>query len=305
MNSEQLAIKHEPWAYLQLMRPANIITAWADILAGVAASGLIDWQGSLDDVLIPLIGLILATTGLYGGGIVFNDYFDANLDEKERPERPIPSRRASRQGAASLGIFLLFFGIFAAFWVSLTSGLIAIVVAMAALIYDMWGKHLSIIGPINMGLCRAGNLMLGVSILPVMLSERWFIGLFPLFYIGAITGISRGEVEGGDRRTGILALVLLTFVFIGILLIAGLLQGKLWVTLPFVLLLISRVVPAFVDATCDPRAEMIQKAVKSGIISLIIVNAAISASFTGLEYGLFVLALLPLSLGLGKLFAVT
>ena len=28
-------------AYLQLMRPANIITAWADILAGFAASGAV------------------------------------------------------------------------------------------------------------------------------------------------------------------------------------------------------------------------------------------------------------------------
>ncbi|NER97126.1 MAG: polyprenyltransferase, partial [Symploca sp. SIO1B1] len=40
MNSASL--KSQPlWAYLQLMRPANIITAWADILAGYAASGLV------------------------------------------------------------------------------------------------------------------------------------------------------------------------------------------------------------------------------------------------------------------------
>ncbi|MEM9906711.1 MAG: polyprenyltransferase, partial [Cyanobacteria bacterium P01_D01_bin.44] len=28
------------WAYLQMMRPANILTAWADILLGYAASGV-------------------------------------------------------------------------------------------------------------------------------------------------------------------------------------------------------------------------------------------------------------------------
>ena len=27
------------WAYLQLMRPANIVTAWADIFTGFVASG--------------------------------------------------------------------------------------------------------------------------------------------------------------------------------------------------------------------------------------------------------------------------
>ncbi|NEP43227.1 MAG: UbiA family prenyltransferase, partial [Okeania sp. SIO2H7] len=76
------------WAYLQLMRPANIITAHADILVGYAASGATDPYR--------LGWLLLATTGLYGDGVVFNDVFDAELDAIERPERPIPSDRASR-----------------------------------------------------------------------------------------------------------------------------------------------------------------------------------------------------------------
>jgi 4-hydroxybenzoate polyprenyltransferase len=67
----------------RLMRPANIVTAYADILAGYAAVGATDHRA---------LGLLMiATTGLYGGVVVFNDVFDAKLDAVERPERPIPS----------------------------------------------------------------------------------------------------------------------------------------------------------------------------------------------------------------------
>ena len=62
------------------MRPANIVTAHADILAGYAAAGATNG--------VHLVLLLAATTGLYGGGVVFNDVFDAKLDAMERPERP-------------------------------------------------------------------------------------------------------------------------------------------------------------------------------------------------------------------------
>src|SRR5690606_33216233 len=94
-------------AHLRLMRPANIITAIADILAGFAVSGaavqlLSPGNEESMNLWIPLMWLILATIGLYGGGVVFNDVFDAELDKKERPERPIPSGRASVRSASIL-----------------------------------------------------------------------------------------------------------------------------------------------------------------------------------------------------------
>lgn len=165
------------WAYLQIMRPANIITAWADILTGFAASGAV--------LEVSLAWLILATTGLYGGGVVFNDVFDAQLDAIERPERPIPTGKASVIGATVLGIVLLTIGIVAAAQVSLLSAVIAAFVAMGALIYDAWNKHNAIASPINMGLCRGGNLLLGVSATPVIVSERWFLALIPIFRVNS------------------------------------------------------------------------------------------------------------------------
>lgn len=291
------------WPYLQLMRPANIITAWADILAGFTAAGIFiipdnsNWSS--------LAWLLLATTGLYGGGVVFNDVFDAELDAKERPERPIPSGRASLTGAIYVGSLLLILGILAAAQVSQLSFFLATGVALSALLYDAWGKHHALISPLNMGLCRAGNLLLGVSVVPQLLNERWYLALIPLVYIAAITAMARGEVHGGKSSTGVLALGMLAVV-LGSLLILGISHNySILSALPFWVLFAIRVLPSWVQATQAPQADLIRKAIKAGIISLILLNATLAAGFAGPINGLLVLSLLPLSLILARRFAVT
>jgi len=296
------------WAYLQLMRPANILTAWADIGVGYAAAGGVDALTSSNFAggsLAPLGWLVLATSGLYGGGVVFNDVFDAELDRVERPERPIPSGRASVSGAALVGMALLLGGILAAAQVSRVSAGIATAVAIAALTYDALGKHQGLLGPLNMGLCRGGNWLLGVSVVPAMLTERWFLALIPIAYIAAVTAVSQGEVEGGKRQTGVLAIALVGAVLTGVFGLTVLAAYR-WVwALPFAGLFAELVLPPFVKATQDPSAATVRQAVKSGVLSLIVLDAAIAAGFAGWPYGLGVLGLLPLSIALARLFAVT
>lgn len=285
-------------AYLQLIRPANIVTAWADILAGCAVSGTIAIASP------DLAWLLLATTGLYGGGIVFNDVFDAELDSKERPERPIPSGRVSLKDATLLGSLLLVMGILAAAKVSLLSLAIALGVALAALLYNAVGKHHVIGGPINMGCCRGGNLLLGMSVVPGVLVERWWLALLPIVYIGAITAISQGEVRGGSQKTGIFALFCLFIVFSSLLTLGLLPNYSILAALPLLILLAIRVIPPFLAATKTPQPDLIQSAVKAGVLSLIVLNATIAVGFAS-WYGLMILGLLPVSLVIGKRLAVT
>lgn len=295
------------WAYLQLARPANVVTAWADVLAGFAVAGatltLDGWTAAVDPAVLGW--LLLATTGLYAGGVVFNDVFDAELDAKERPERPIPSGRASRRGGALFGCVLLVGGIVAAYQAGAVSALLAALIAGAAVLYDARTKHYSVIGPLNMGLCRGGNLLLGVSAVPAMIASSWYLLLLPVAYIAAITAVSQGEVHGGTRRTGYLAVTLVIGV-IGSLLMLGIRTDyRLLHALPFALFLAVQVVPPFVRAAQTPAPEPIQNAVKAGVMALIPLNAALAAGFAGWLYGLGVLLLLPLSMGLARLFAVT
>jgi 4-hydroxybenzoate polyprenyltransferase len=297
--------------YLELMRPANIVTAWADILVGFAASGsgmifakLMNGEASFV-ILISLAWLLLATTGLYGGGVVFNDVFDAELDAKERPNRAIPSGRVSRENAALLGSILFLIGIIAAFQVSALSAAIAIFITLSCLLYNSLAKHHPFFGPLNMGLCRGSNLLLGVSAVPEIIGERWYLALIPITYIAAITAISQGEVHGGKKITGVFSLLLIAIVLTAILALGLLGEYTAIAALPFAILLAIRVLPNFIKAAREPIAENIRNAVKIGVLSLIVLDATVASGFAGFYYGLLVLILLPISMKLAQIFAVT
>jgi len=290
--------------YLRLMRPANIVTAVADILAGVAISGFLGSQvSSYLDHLLPVICMCLATIGLYGGGVVFNDVMDAELDKAERPERPIPSGVISLTQAIVLGSYLLLVGILAAFTVGRITGYLALGITVSSLVYDKWGKHLSW-GPINMGLCRGLNLLMGISIVVPALHKYWWMGLIPVVYIAAVTAISRGEVHGGNKRTLRLSVMLYALVYCTILALAAI-NGHILIAIPFVILFAFMINRPLFNAIKEPSGPNIGKAVKGGIIALIAMNAAWVAAFSTLPHALLVLILLPVSLLMAKAFAVT
>ncbi|WPP53579.1 UbiA-like protein EboC [Catalinimonas niigatensis] len=292
-------------AHIKLMRPANVVTAIADIMAGFAASGMVVFWLENAEGGPTLFWLVMSTIGLYAGGVVFNDVFDAELDQIERPERPIPSGAASVFSAGTFGALLLAAGIFSAWMVSDTSLLLALFIAACALVYDGWGKHQAVLGPVNMGLCRGANLLLGVSAVPAVLTEVWYISLIPIVYISAITMISRGEVHGGDRSTLRWAGIMYGVIFISLILLAWVFSAAFWQVLPFLALLAYFIFPPLFRALRDPQPKHIGMAVKAGILSLIILDAALATAFAGWLYGLLVVLLFPVSRLVAKAFAVT
>ena len=283
------------------MRPANIVTAVADILAGIAIAGYLSQD---NDTYTPILLLILSTIGLYGGGVVMNDVFDADLDAKERPERPIPSGLVRESEGAILGILLLVAGVAVAFQLSTMSGSIALLIALAALVYDKFGKHHRFLGPINMGLCRGLNLLLGISVVQPLVSEYWYLGVVPVIYIGAITMISQGEVHGGNKSTLYLAAALYGIAMLSVL-YASVVRNEELVTIIFIGLWAVMVFLPLKAAVRNPEGRMIGRAVKAGVLALILMNAAWAAAFGAWYMALIIVLLLPLSILLAKVFAVT
>ena len=286
--------------YLRLMRPANIVTAISDILAGAALAEYTHLRG---DTSSSLYWLILSTVGLYGGGVVFNDVFDAALDRVERPERPIPSGLISETEGALLGSILLLAGIATAFMFSPFSGAIAIAIALAALVYDKWGKHHSFLGPLNMGLCRGLDLLLGMSVVAGAITQVGFLAIAPVLYIAAITMISRGEVHGGKSNTILAAAGLYGVVILSIATLA--ITSQAYYALAFLALFIALIFPPLVRAYRAPIGPNIGKAVKAGVLALIIMNASWAAATGAIFLAVGIALLLPVSIVLAKLFAVT
>ncbi|TVQ03925.1 MAG: polyprenyltransferase [Balneolaceae bacterium] len=289
------------------MRPPNIITAFADILAGFAAAGgILIFTGA--GILIEPAGLgwlLMATFGLYGGGVVFNDVFDARLDAKERPERPIPSGRISRVGASVLGSCLYLVGVVSAFQVNPVAGWLSVVIVFLTLAYDIKAKHSPVFGPLFMGLCRGGNLLLGAAILPQAIGDIWFLLFFPVIYIGSITLVSRGEVSGGSSLHGKLAFAMILLVITGLPALTFLVGFDVLTALPFLIFFAIMVLPSFYRVSVQPEAGFIKKAVKRGVISLVLMNSVIAAGFSGIILGIIVLGVFVGSIVTARLFAVT
>lgn len=285
-----------------MMRPANIVTSVADILAGIAISGVLSSGFSVPWPSI--LFLAVSTACLYGGGIVFNDVFDAELDKIERPERAIPSGLISLQNAAIFGSLLLFAGIALAALNILTSGILALLVALFALLYNKFGKHHSFFGPLNMGLCRGFNLLLGISIVPEMLYSHYYLAIIPVVYIFSITLTSRGEVHGGNTKNLYIAAFLYGIVIFAIAYFAFVNDRLLW-SLLFLVPFTFMIFRPLLKAINQPIGKNIGAAVKAGVISLILMDAAWAVTFDALMMAFVIAALLPLSLWLSKLFAVT
>ncbi len=299
--------------YLELLRPANVATALADVLAGFAIAGLVDWPA--------LPWLLLSTACLYAGGIVFNDTFDRRLDAIERPERPIPSGRVPAAHAAWLGAMLLGSGILAASFVTREGAIVAALITGAVLLYDAWGKHVMFIGPLNMGLCRGLNLVLGMTAAPAVLAWSWPLALIPVTYIAAVTTLSRGEVAGGKRPVAILALALVMGVLFALLFVSGgglptepyaldadvqrTLTWPSWPAVVLTFLLAWRVLPPFWRAVGDPGPQTIRVAIRTGVLSLVLLDAVFAAAYAGMIYSLAVLATALLAGWLARRFAVT
>lgn len=289
--------------FISFVRPANVVTAIADIIAGVAIGGAL--SGGLTQPM-SLALLVLSTIGLYGGGIVFNDIFDLAIDRIERPERLLPSGKLTLKTALIYGLVLLLIGIVAAVLVSPISGVIASAVALLALIYDRYSKHIQVLGPLNMGLCRAGNLLLGVSIVPAAVMEYWWLGIVPVLFISAVTLTSQKEAVGNNKRSIAIALALDVIILIILLALSQWTPFNLILAIPFMGIWFLMNVTAKYKAIQNNSPEYIKRAVRMGVLSLIPLDAALATGFAGSFWvGCLVLLLFPLSIALAKRFAVT
>ncbi len=291
-------------AWLVMVRPANVVTALTDVLAGAAiVGGLATFACHHLYPSLPL--LLLSTAGLYAGGIVFNDLFDLEIDRLERPERILPSGRMTRAAALRLGVLLLITGVVAAFLASAFSGFVALLIVALVLLYDAKAKSHIWWGPVVMGACRGSNLLLGMTFLGVVAwSNLYLLALVPLVFVAAITLTSRSENTANNQADLYLALGLDLLVagIIVILVVVGIMQVTV---LPFLALWLGMNLLAKRKALHINRPEHVRHAVRTGVLSLIPLNACYAAGFGHIGWALVVLLLLPCSLFLARQFAVT
>jgi 4-hydroxybenzoate polyprenyltransferase len=187
--------------YLLLIRLPNLFTVPSNILTGYFT--VISPADNAN--ILQLLCLIFSSVLLYVAGIILNDYFDIEVDRKERPFRPLPSGRIAKHKALLIAIISIIAANLLAFVVNWTSLVISASITLVIIAYDYRLKHNIITNPISMGSARFLNVILGAS--PVLggllvtghyslFTILLFIALSLFLYVAAISIISRKEVLG-------------------------------------------------------------------------------------------------------------
>jgi 4-hydroxybenzoate polyprenyltransferase len=267
---------------MELIRLPNIFTAMADSAMGVFFVRA-DQETSGGAVLV----LILAASSLlYAAGVALNDVFDAELDARERPERPIPSGRIPLPVARLISWELLLLGStaawFAAFFVGhLGPGIVVTLLIACIVVYNKWLK-LTPLGPVAMGSCRALNVLLGMSAAAEALGAPHFLVAGAIgVYIAGVTFFARTEASVSSRPH----LVVASLVMLGgpaLLAMLPRVAGDLlehihsepirWYLL--MLILATMIGWRCLRAISTPTPVQVRAAVSYGILTVVVLDAA-------------------------------
>jgi len=181
--------------YFKLVRIPNIFTTVSNILLGYIFFTSID---HFDYRVI--FELISISVFLYIGGMIQNDYFDIKIDKKERPLRPLPSNKISKKNALIIIVISFFYSLTISVILGWHTFLITLIMVTLIFSYNRFLKN-TIFGPINMGVIRSLNVVLGGS-QSIFLIEgsifdiSFFIPLLSEFlYVSAITILSKNEIK--------------------------------------------------------------------------------------------------------------
>ena len=295
-------------AYLQLMRLPNVFTAMADVAMGFFFTHTVFQAG--DGLVLGL--LICASSLLYLSGMVLNDVFDIRIDARQRPRRPLPSRRIPLARARRLGFELLTAGLILA-WVAslvradLRSGVVAVALAGCIVLYDGRLKRTPL-GPAAMGSCRMLNALLGMSAAAgPWRTQHWLVAVAIGTYVAGVTWFARNEAVKSNRVQLALATVLM-LSGIGLLIpLPGMIDNVVTILReepirwPILIALIAALVGRrCVRAVFDPAPGKVQAAVRHCIFSLVVLDAAVVFVVGGLAPAVMILLLLVPTMFLGK-----
>lgn len=193
--------------FISITRPLNsLISGFAAVLGFLVATGTVT-VSSL--ILVPIVVLITAA------GNVINDYFDAEIDAVNRPERPIPSGAVLKSSARSYAITLFCAGILIAFFTNPLCCAIAVFNSALLFAYAARLKGIPVAGNITVSYLAASIFLFGGA----FAGYEGFLLNLPLTLVTFLATLARellkdaedveGDAAGGavtvPVRAGILA----------------------------------------------------------------------------------------------------
>ncbi|MCX5337379.1 MULTISPECIES: SCO3242 family prenyltransferase [unclassified Streptomyces] len=254
----------------QLVRLPAALSVPGDVLAGAAASA-----GTPPP---RILGTMASSIALYWAGMALNDYADATVDAVERPQRPVPSGRVERRTALATACALTAAGLGLA---ALTGGRRALGVALP-LTGLVWAYDLGLkstpAGPAAMAGARTLNVLAGAQ--PGHRASALPAALLVGAHTYTVTALSRHEVSGAPREVPVATLAGSTATAVAAAALPGLRKHGRTARIGAAvgaLAYLGSYGTAQVRAAREPSATNVRNAVGTGIMSLMPLQAALTA----------------------------
>jgi geranylgeranylglycerol-phosphate geranylgeranyltransferase len=129
-----------PLAFLTIIRPINCLMATFAVYVATLVAGL---------VIIPEFAVLLALLSVFlicAGGMVINDYFDVEIDKINKPDRPIPSGKISKNVALVYSLILFSSGVAASYFINQPAMYVASAAAFILILYAAKLKKVLFLG---------------------------------------------------------------------------------------------------------------------------------------------------------------
>jgi geranylgeranylglycerol-phosphate geranylgeranyltransferase len=139
--------------FFTITRPANaMVSGITAIIAYLIATGT---------VIPSTVLLFIIVTLITAAGNVINDYFDADIDRINRPQRPIPSGTVTPVAARSFAVTLFLLGILAAFFTPPLCLFITVINTLILFMYSAKLKSMPVVGNAAVACLAASIFMFG------------------------------------------------------------------------------------------------------------------------------------------------
>ena len=280
-------------AYLQLFRIPGILTVISNILFGFFVTH------TSETIWLALPLLIASSVSLYLAGITLNDFFDYNVDKKERPFRPLPSGKIPKNRALFLGVFFMASANIWSFFVDPQSFFLSITMSSLILFYNTLAKKVVPLGIFILCLIRFLNVLLGTSAEPISLQSM----LLPVplaILIAGIGTLSKVETSFATKSITLFNPITLVATVLTILVFFYERSNPYFIVFLTVFVLSSTLPTTILKRK---TSNSIQRIITFQLLSIILLDATITVIFAEFFYGLIILSLyLPALLLVRKIY---
>ncbi|HSF01272.1 MAG TPA: UbiA family prenyltransferase, partial [Nitrososphaeraceae archaeon] len=238
-----------------------------------------------------IVKLISISAMLYTGGMVLNDYFDIKIDKKERPWRPLPSNKITKKNALVIILFSFSYSLIFSFIMESNTFIITLIMITLIFLYNKFLKN-TIYGPINMGVIRSLNIVLGASQSIFLLEDsllifdvRFLIPVFSeFFYVYAITILSKNETK--EFSFNLYNIFPFVIIYLIIFFIFFFIIFNIFNYFSLIPLFIFFSIISYSQIALLKKIITIQKSISQLIMMIVILDSVFITDMVGIYYGL-------------------